>query len=82
MRAASPWTRAALSNVTIDCGFRSNLMVVLVACVPLGVAMPAWASLVLLMSLLLALVTYETLHFAPWRRHLRSAHEEHHAGEH
>ena len=53
---------------------RAVVMVVLLACVPLGVAVPAWVSLVLLMSLLLALVTYETLHFAPWRAHLRSTH--------
>lgn len=53
---------------------RAVVTVVLLACVPLGVAVPAWVSLVLLMSLLLALVTYETLHFAPWRAHLRSTH--------
>ena len=53
---------------------RAVVAVVLVGCIPLGVVLPAWASLVLLMSLLLALVTYETLHFAPWRKHLRAAH--------
>ena len=53
---------------------RAVVMVVLLACVPLGVAVPAWVSLVVLMSVLLALVTYETLHFAPWRAHLRSTH--------
>jgi hypothetical protein len=53
---------------------RAVVAVVLLACIPLGVVLPAWASLVLLMSLLLGLVTYETLHFAPWRKHLRAAH--------
>ena len=61
---------------------RAVIALVLLACVPLGVALPSWASLVILMSLLLGLVTYETLHFAPWRRHLRAAHGEQHAGEH
>lgn len=61
---------------------RAVVMVLLLACVPLGVMAPAWVSLVTLMSVLLALVTYETLAFAPWRRHLRASHEEHHAGEH
>ncbi|MFC6236603.1 low temperature requirement protein A [Longivirga aurantiaca] len=61
---------------------RTVIMLLLLACVPLGVAVPAWVSLVTLMSVLLALVTYETLAFAPWRRHLRAAHEDHHAGEH
>jgi len=51
---------------------RAVVAVVLVACIPLGVVLPAWASLVTLMSVLLALVTYETLHFAHWRQHLRS----------
>ena len=61
---------------------RAVVMLLLLACVPLGVMAPAWVSLVTLMSVLLALVTYETLAFAPWRRHLRASHEEHHAGEH
>jgi len=51
---------------------RAVVAVVLLACIPLGVVLPAWASLVILMSVLLALVTYETLHFAHWRQHLRS----------
>lgn len=60
---------------------RAVVMLLLLACVPLGVMAPAWVSLVTLMSVLLALVTYETLAFAPWRRHLRAAHGEHQAGE-
>lgn len=51
---------------------RAVVAAVLLACIPLGVVLPAWASLVTLMSVLLALVTYETLHFAHWRQHLRS----------
>jgi hypothetical protein len=35
-----------------------------------------------LVSILLGLVTYETLRFAPWRKHLRAAHGEQHAAEH
>jgi low temperature requirement protein LtrA len=61
---------------------RAVVTVLLLALVPLGVVIPSWASLVLLMSVLLALVTYETLRFAPWRRHLRAAHTEDHAGDH
>ncbi len=61
---------------------RAVVMLLLLACVPLGVVSPAWVGLVTLMSVLLALVTYETLAFAPWRRNLRASHEEHHAGEH
>jgi len=55
---------------------RAAVMVLLLALIPVGVVAPAWVSLVVLMSVLLALVTYETLHFAPWRRHLRSAHHD------
>lgn len=61
---------------------RALVMVLLLLCIPLGVAVPSWVSLVVLVSILLGLVIYETLRFAPWRKHLRAAHGEQHAGEH
>jgi len=55
---------------------RAVAMVVLLALIPVGVVAPAWVSLVLLTSVLIALVTYEALHFAAGRRVLRdSAHD-------
>lgn len=51
---------------------RAVSLVVLLALIPVGVTAPAWVSLVLLTSVLLALVTYETLHFREWRHRLRS----------
>jgi len=48
-------------------------MVLLLALIPVGVAAPAWVSLVLLTSVLIALVAYEALHFAAGRRALRTA---------
>jgi low temperature requirement protein LtrA len=53
---------------------RAVALVVLLALAPLGTAVPAWVSLVLLTSVLIALVTYEALHFAAGRRALRTAH--------
>jgi low temperature requirement protein LtrA len=50
---------------------RAVAMVVLLALIPVGVVAPAWVSLVLLTSVLIALVTYESLHFAAGRRALR-----------
>jgi low temperature requirement protein LtrA len=47
-------------------------LVLLLALVPVGVLVPAWVSLVLVTSVLLALVTYEALHFATGRRALRA----------
>jgi low temperature requirement protein LtrA len=52
---------------------RAVAMLVLVALVPLGVVAPAWVSLVLLTSVVVALVTYEALHFAEGRRALRES---------
>ena len=53
---------------------RAVAMVVLLALIPVGVVVPAWVSLVLLTSVLVALVTYEALHFAAGRRALRDSH--------
>jgi low temperature requirement protein LtrA len=50
---------------------RAVVMALLLALVPVGVVAPAWVSLVLLTSALVALVTYESLHFAAGRRALR-----------
>jgi low temperature requirement protein LtrA len=50
---------------------RAVCLVLLLLLVPVGVVAPAWASLVLLTSVLLGLVAYETLHFREWRHHLR-----------
>ena len=52
---------------------RAVAMVVLLALIPVGVVAPAWVSLVLLTSVLIALVTYEALHFAAGRRALRDS---------
>jgi hypothetical protein len=51
---------------------RAVVMVLLLALVPVGVVAPAWVSLVTVMSVLIALVTYEALHFAAGRRALRA----------
>jgi low temperature requirement protein LtrA len=51
---------------------RAVAMVVLLALIPVGVVAHAWVSLVLLTSVLIALVTYEALHFAAGRRALRA----------
>jgi low temperature requirement protein LtrA len=51
---------------------RAVAMLVLLALVPVGTVVVPWLSLVLLTSVLLALVTYEALHFAPGRRALRA----------
>ena len=53
---------------------RAVVMVVLLALIPVGVAAPAWVSLVLLTSVLIALVSYEALHFAAGRAALRDRH--------
>jgi len=53
---------------------RAVVMVVLLALIPVGVAAPAWVSLVLLTSVLTALVSYEALHFAAGRAALRDRH--------
>ena len=53
---------------------RAVVMVVLLALIPVGVVVPAWVSLVLLTSVLIALVTYEALHFATGRAALRDRH--------
>ena len=50
---------------------RAAAMALLLALIPVGVVAPAWVSLVLLTSVLVALVTYESLHFAAGRRALR-----------
>ncbi len=52
---------------------RTVAMILLLVLVPLGVVVPPWVSLVVLVSVLLALVTYEALHFAAGRRALRAA---------
>ena len=52
---------------------RAVAMVVLLLLVPVGVAVPAWVSLVALTSVLVALVSYEALHFAAGRRALRAS---------
>jgi low temperature requirement protein LtrA len=52
---------------------RAVTMVVLLALVPVGVVAPAWVSLILLTSVLVALVSYESLHFATGRRALRDS---------
>ena len=51
---------------------RTVAMVVLILLVPVGVAVPAWVSLILITSVLVALVSFESLHFAAARRALRS----------
>jgi len=56
---------------------RAVVMVLLVALIPLGVLAPAWVSLVVLMSVLLGLVIYETLHFREGRRMVRSHRDAH-----
>ncbi|MBI1378076.1 MAG: low temperature requirement protein A [Frankiales bacterium] len=53
---------------------RAVAMVVLLALVPVGVLAPAWVSLVCLTATLVALVAYESLHFAAGRRALRTGH--------
>ena len=53
---------------------RAVVMVLLLARIPVGVAAPAWVSLVLLTSVLIALVSYEALHFAAGRAALRDRH--------
>ena len=51
---------------------RAVAMVVLLALIPVGVVARAWVSLVLLTSVLIALVSYEALHYAAGRRALRA----------
>jgi hypothetical protein len=50
---------------------RAVAMVLLLALIPVGVIASASVSLVLLTSVLVALVSYEALHFAAGRRALR-----------
>lgn len=50
---------------------RAVCAVLLLVLLPVGTVAPAWVSLVLLMSVLLGLVTYETLHFRESRHRLR-----------
>ena len=52
---------------------RAVAMAVLIALIPLGVVASAWVSLVVLTSVLVALVTYEALHFAAGSRALRES---------
>ncbi len=51
---------------------RAVVLVLLLALVPLGPAAPAWISLVVLTSILLGLVTYESLHFRELRTAVRA----------
>ena len=51
---------------------RTVAMVVLILLIPVGVAVPAWVSLILITSVLVGLVSFEALHFAAARRALRS----------
>ena len=51
---------------------RAAALVLLMALVPVGVAVAAWVSLVLLASVLIGLVTYEALHFREGRRAIRA----------
>ena len=51
---------------------RTVALAVLVLLVPVGTVVRPWVSLVLVLSVLLALVSYEALHFAAGRRALRS----------
>ncbi len=53
-------------------GARAVVLVLLLALVPLGPAVPAWVSLVVLTSLLLGLVAYESLHLREERRTIRA----------
>ncbi len=50
---------------------RAVALLVLVLLIPVGVTARAWVSLVLLTSVLVALVTYEAVHFAAGRKALR-----------
>jgi low temperature requirement protein LtrA len=50
---------------------RAVAMLLLLALIPVGVVAPAWVSLIMLTSVLVALVSYEALHFAAGRRALR-----------
>jgi low temperature requirement protein LtrA len=52
---------------------RTVALTVLLLLVPVGVVVRPWVSLVLLLSVLVALVSYEALHFAAGRRALRAA---------
>jgi hypothetical protein len=47
-------------------------MLLMLALIPVGIVVSAWISLVALTSALIALVTYEALHFAAGRRALRA----------
>jgi low temperature requirement protein LtrA len=51
---------------------RAVVLVLLLGLVPVGVAVPAWISLVALTSTLIGLVSYEALHFATRRQALRT----------
>ncbi len=60
---------------------RAVVAVLLLALIPVGVVAPAWVSLVVLTSVLLGLVTYETMHFREGRRMIRGHREAHEGGE-
>jgi low temperature requirement protein LtrA len=51
---------------------RGVCAVLLLLLIPVGVTAPSWVSLVLVTSVLVGLVTYETLHFREARHHLRT----------
>jgi low temperature requirement protein LtrA len=51
---------------------RAVVLMVLLALVPVGVLVPAWLSLVLLVSVLIGLVSFEALHFREARRAVRA----------
>lgn len=51
---------------------RGVCAVLLVLLIPVGVTAPSWVSLVLVTSVLIGLVSYETLHFREARHHLRT----------
>ena len=51
---------------------RAVVMLLMLALIPVGIVVPAWMSLVAVTSALIALVTYEALHFAAGRRAIRA----------
>jgi low temperature requirement protein LtrA len=51
---------------------RAVVMVLLLGLIPVGIVVPAWISLVAVTSVLIALVSYEALHFAAGRKAVRA----------
>ncbi len=51
---------------------RTGCAVLLLLLIPVGMVVPSWVSLVLVTSVLIGLVSYETLHFREARHHLRT----------